>query len=127
MDLTFQFMAYQTEHSADNESGRLNRGSIINIYNRANVTEPPNPNGRLMFIHCLDAPFNSLEETQYLLEPVYDQKEILHRKRWLGDYSKIVENFPNSYQELSETKETNMNWDDIKSLLVNIETGVYHG
>lgn len=124
-------MAYQTTHSADNESGRLNRGAIINIYNRESVTEPPNPNGRLMFIHCLNSPFNSLEDVQYLLEPVYnnatDEKEMLHRKRWLGDYAKIVANFPSSYQELSDFKETDMVWDDIKTLLFDVETGLNHG
>jgi hypothetical protein len=131
MDLTFQFMAYQSTHQADNESGRLNRGSIICVHNKSNVTGAPNPNGKLMFIHCLNSPFNSLEEAQYLLDPVYnnatEEQEILHRKKWLGDYVKIVEKFPIKYAELRDNKQADMSWDDIKTILVDIETGLYHG
>ncbi len=131
MDLTFQFMAYETTHNATNEAGRLKRGSIIGIYDRANVTEPPNPNGRLMFIHCLNSPFDTLEDAQYLIQPVLNavtlEQETLHRKKWLGDYSKIVANFPIKYEQLRDTKETDMTWDDIKTLLFDVETGLYHG
>jgi len=131
MSHTFQFMAYQTTHQADNEAGRLKRGSIVGIYDRDKVTEPPNPNGRLMFIHCLDSPFDSLEDAQYLLDPVIslvtEKPEVLHRKRWLGDYAKIVSDFPLSYEALRDNKETDMSWDDIKTILVDVETGLYHG
>lgn len=103
---TVQVMLVNPTH--DSNSVTYCVGDVVAVYNL--VTEKPNPDGRLGFVHVHNVPekVDFLTLSQELSRPemiaATNQPEILKRRAWAVNME--------SFEGLVDEKEVNINWSD---------------
>ena len=125
MDITLQVMieppTHDLSYDAAKNAARNRRGDVIGVYLTSDVTEPPNPNGRLGFIHITGVPdvlsFDRIRErlTSAFHDPLLVTEKVMWRKRkWRIRASVIPAGARNT---LLTTKELTVTWLQAKPYL----------
>ena len=133
-ELTIQCVGLVPDHSVDPETGNpfsgyesksYYPGDVIGVHPR--ITESPNPNGRLIFLHITDAPDSVTASilNKILTEPLIDHSDIVVegdvidtesrvlRRKWKVDPAMITSA---GRSELLANKEITRDWTYVSSL-----------
>ena len=97
-----------SEPTHESSTAKYKTGDIVAIYDL--ITEKPNPNGRLCFVHVNNVPdeINLANLGAELSRPEYsstEDDEIINRRAWMVRLNELVD-----YQLLIDTNEISIDW-----------------